>query len=587
MTEHEVRCAVDECIEEACASAVRGRDDTRIANDLLEHREQRFRLSYPLGAWQQDDNDGVNQYGMDYEYDDEDPETETLTDDEVVDEVEHTDNIARLREYVNRIKKIATVVGEQTEKELGDFQDMDNANKRQEWLENFTDRLYESQDFTQLSWDIMDVIHERFSLIESGDFELSATGWPIFWYYEDNDRGAFLKQVRWFSSNHDKQFGRLLTPLVDGIRVRGAFQPTSRQLIDEDRRLVLLDGEGLGHSAKEANSISTKVTEKFSEADMILLVDNAQSPMQAAPLELLRSVGSSGHGHKIAVAFHPLRPGERGQSWQLCSETQSCPASIGNAISSLRETLGAPVTETLERQLNTNDFYLGGLDRPTQKIPKGFIKDIGDLMARMQESAKPPEPIDLVPTYNIARLELALRDAADGFKNPWFGRLGLNYHEGVQKEHWTRVKALCRRIANWWDNEYNGLRPVSDLIRQLQTSISLWLDNPANWTDPRADEDEKQVIINKIRQRVFTSIHQVAERRLISKHRSGWRIAFGFSGTGSSFDRARQMAQIYNDAAPSISSVMDNISTQQFLDEIIEIVKEAVEEEGGSVVGIN
>ena len=590
MTEHEVRCSVDECLEEACASVIRGRDDTGIANDLLEHREQRFRLSYPLGAWQQEllDKDTGDQYEMDYE--DEEPETtETLTEDEVVNEIELSDNLARLQEYVERIKKVATAVREQTMKDIGDFQDLDNANQRQDWLEHFTDKLYDNQDFPRLSNDIMDAIQDRFSFIDSGDFERSATGWPIFWYYDDNDRTSFLKQVRWFSSNHDKQFGRLLTPLVDGIRVRGPFQPNAPQLIDEDRRLVLLDGEGLGHSAKEANSISTKVTEKFPEVDMILLVDNAQSPMQAAPLELLRSVGSSGHGHKLAVAFTHFDQ-VKGDNLSNYSQKRShVRASMGNAISSLRESLGAPVTEILERRLYANDFYLGGLDRQTQRIPQGFIKDIGGLMVCMQKSAEPLESIEPAPTYNIARLELALRDAADGFKNPWFGRLGLSYYDGIRKEHWTRVKALCRRIASWWDNEYNGLRPVSDLIRQLQTSISLWLDRPASWTSTQVDEDEKQVVINSIRQKVFIRIHDMCERRLIDTQRVGWGTAFGFSGRGSSVDRAQRMARIYDEAAPSISSVgVNTISTQQeFLDEIIEIIREAVEEEGGSVVGTN
>ncbi len=100
------------------------------------------------------------------------------------------------------------------------------------------------------------------------------------------------------------------------------------------------------------------------------------------------------------------------------------------------------------------------------------------MLELMQLSSEPAELIDVAPLYNIARLELALRDAADGFKDPWRGRLGLNYHEGIRKEHWGRVKALCRRIANRWDDEYNGLRPVADLVRQLQTSISLWLDSP-------------------------------------------------------------------------------------------------------------
>ena len=260
-------------------------------------------------------------------------------------------------------------------------------------------------------------------------------------------------------------------------------------------------------------------------------------------------------------------------------------ASIGNAVASLRESLGAPVTEILERQLENNDFYLGGMDQPTGKIPPGFIKDIGELLDRMQQSAEPPELIDLAPVYNIVRLELALRDASDGFIAPWRGRLGLEYHEGFGKEHWTRVKALCRRIANLWDDEYNGLRPVADLVRQLQTSISLWMDDPAGWTRQPEDEEERQAVINAIRQRVFIGIHQLAERRLLTTNRGGWRTAFGFSGPGSSFDRAREMDRIYKSAAPAITSMMD-MPSQGFLNEVIQIVRDAVEDEGGSVEGI-
>ena len=588
MTEHEVRCAVDECLEEACMNVIQGRDESGIAGALLEHREQRFRLSYPLGTWQQEQPGQKtvdDQYEMDYEDGDEEAESETLEEDETVDSAEITDNNARLLDYVTRIKKVAAAVRQQVAKVRDDFQDMDNANRRQDWLEDFTDRLYENQDLAHISLDIMDVIQERFRLIDTGDFERSTTGWPTIWHCRETERDSFLKQVRWFSSNHDRQFGRLLTPMVDGIRVRGPFRPAATQLCDDDRRLALLDGEGLGHSAKEATSISTKVTEKFSETDMILLVDDAQSPMQAASLELLRSAGSSGHGHKLAVAFTHFDQVKGDNLSTYTQKRNHVRASVGNAIASLRESLGAPVTEILERQLDSNDFYLGGLDKPTQKIAPGFVRDIKYLLDRMQKSAEPSEPIDLAPVYNIVRLELALRDASDGFVAPWRGRLGLEYREGTGKEHWTRVKALCRRIANLWDNEYNGLRPVADLVRQLQTSISLWLDNPSTWTKEETDKDKRQAVINPIRQRVFVGIHQLAERRLITTNRSGWWTAFGFSGLGSSFDRAREMDRIYKSAAPPITSLTDP-PAQRYLDEVIQIVRDAVEDAGGSVKGV-
>ncbi len=590
-TEHEVRCAVDECLEEACASVIHGRDDKGIATALLGHREQRFRLSYILGSWQQrQPGNETDEYEMDYSYDDETTETETLPADETISGDEITANNERLREYVSRIKKISTAVREQLASEGGDFQDMDNANKRYKWLEKFIDALYDNRYFVDLSLDIMDAVAERFSLIAApGEFE-PGVGWPDLWRYEETDRSAFLKQVRWFSGNHHWQFGRLLTPLVDGIRVRGPFQPAETELQDDERRLVLIDGEGLGHSAKEASSVSTKVTEKFSEMDMILLVDNAQSPMQAAPLELLRSVGSSGHGDKIAIAFTHFDQ-VKGENLSTYNEKRNhVRDSIANACTSLRESLGAPVTEILERRLESRDFYLGGLDRATNKLPlKVFnreIKERGNLLEQMKQSAQPSEQIAIAPFYNLALLELPLRDATDGFKHPWMGRLGLTYYEGIRKEHWGRVKALCRRLANRWDIEYNGLRPVADLIRQLQIGISLWLDNPNGWTRQPESEDERHAAIDAIRQRVFKDIHDLAEQRIIVSHQAGWRRAFAFSGIGSSNDRAKEMAQIYDAAAPSITSVRD-MPTQEFLDRVIQIVQDAVEEAGGSVEGIS
>ena len=586
MSESEIHSSVDECLEVACQAAVRGRDDTRIANALLEHPEQRFRLSYPLGSWQQQlpGQKAEYQSEMDYEYQDDEPETEPLGDDEIIEGSEIVKNNDQLRQYVVRIKEISETVKKQVAQDLGNLQDMENANRRQDWLEGFAGALYENQDFAQLSLDIMDAIGERFDLVASGEFERSSTNWPTLWYYEENDRDTFLKQVRWFSSNHAQQFGRLLTPLVDGIRVSGPFQPANPSLWNNNRRLVLLDGEGLGHSAKEATSISTKVTEKFPEADMILLVDTAQSPMQAAPLELLRSAGSSGHGHKLAIAFTHFDQVKGDNLNSYGQKREHVRGSIGNAIASLRDSLGAPVTEILEQRLGSSDFYLGGLDKPTGKIASGFVKDMGELLERMQQSGISPEPIDLAPTYNVSRLELALHAAAEGFKNPWRGRLGLSYHEDISKEHWARIKALCRRIANLWSNEYNDLRPVADLVRQLQNGISFWLNDPAGWTRQPENEAERQAAIDEIRRKVYIRIHKLAEDRLIISHARDWRTAFAFSGTGSSNQRAKEMDRIYNAAAPSI--IFQMAEAQEFTSQVFQLVKDAIQESGGSLQGV-
>ena len=581
-SEHEIRCAVDECLEDACVAVIRGHEDAGVAGALLEHREQRFRLSYILGGWQQaaPQQGSISLFGDDEDDEDALPEEETVIGEELA------LNNDRLARYIARIRQVAAATKERLASEYGAYEEITNIYRRQEWLDTFTDGLYENDEFAELSLDIMDVVKSRSESIATGTFEYTATGWLTRWEYgkPKADRTDFLQQVRWFTGNHGDQFGKLLTPLVDGIRVKGPFVPSVDQLCDDDRRLVFLDGEGLGHSAKEATSVSTKVTERFRDVDMILLVDNAESPLQAAPLELLRSVGSSGHGRKLAVAFTHF---DQVKGDNLRTDEQKLNhvrASIGNAVLSLRDSLGAPVAGTLERQLESGNFYLGGLDKPTNEIRRGFIGQLGGLLDRMQKSAEPPEPVAAAPIYSVARLELVLRDAADGFKNPWRGRLGLSQYEG-SREHWARVKALCRRIANLWDNEYNGLRPVADLVRELQGSIALWLNNPAGWTNSPQDENEREAAISKISQQVFDDIHKIAERRLVASQRTGWQTAFGFSGRGSSRERALRMVRIYDEAAPSISAAMD-VHNQDFLDEVIRIVRNAVEQQEGSLEGV-
>lgn len=581
MSEHEVRCAVEECLEEACASVIRGQDNDGVARALLEHPEQRFRLSYPLGSWQQQSAN----HEMENMFDDEESDEDTLPEEEVVPALELANNNKCLIEYVDRVRKVANEVHDTIIPSMGEYHQIENATGRQEWLEGFTDKLYDSQTFSRISLDIIDAVRDRFTLISEGIFEPDKTNWPTLWYYENIDRSVFLKQVRWFTGNHHQQFGRLLTPLVDGIRVCGPFQPEFDERKEGPRRLVLLDGEGLGHSAKEATSVSTKVTERFRDVNMILLVDNAQSPMQAAPLELLRSVGSSGHGHRIGIAFTHFDQVRGDNLRTITQKVNHVDASIGNALSSIRESLGAPVTEILKRRLDDRRFYLGHLDRSAKDIGRSFSGQIRKLLDTMQQSSKPSEPVKAAPNYSVRRLELALRDAADGFKQPWWGRLGLSYHQGIQKEHWGRIKALCRRIANGWENEYNGLRPVADLVRQLQGSISLWLDDPDGWTKYPEDENEKKAAIDKIRQQVFTGIHRLAELRLIGSHSDGWRNAFsGFSGKGSSVGRAKEMSLIYESAAPSIGSVMDS-SAQEFLAQVLIVVRDTVKDAGGEYTG--
>jgi hypothetical protein len=85
MPEHEIRAHVDECLEDACLAAIQGQSDAKIAAALLSHREQRFRLFYPLGAWP---DERANKPGDDFAFDNDEPESDEIDEQETVSNAE-------------------------------------------------------------------------------------------------------------------------------------------------------------------------------------------------------------------------------------------------------------------------------------------------------------------------------------------------------------------------------------------------------------------------------------------------------------------------------------------------------------------
>ncbi|WP_372085027.1 hypothetical protein [Tistrella mobilis] len=581
MPEHEVRAHIDECLEEACLEAVQKKPSGKIAAALLEHREQRFRLSYVLGGW----TDTAATDNDDFSFDDEQDAAVDLDEAEAVPAEERQLNHVRLKDFVDRIMALTAEVEEKFAGSLGRMVDQKSADDRATWLELFGIEVFKHPQFSNLALDIVEEVADRFSKIEDGKLQRSPTGWPFLWTIESDDRDHFLSAVRWFSSNHHKQFGRLLTPLVDGIRVKGPLFPELSE-VNGEPHLVLLDGQGLGHTATSVSSVSTRITKKFASVDMVLLVDNAQQPMQAAPLALLRSVGSSGFARKLAIAFTHFDQVKGANLGSFEQKRDHILGSVGNAIASLRDIVGSGVAGAIERQIDGHSIFLGGLDRRTEKLPGGFKRELVRLIDMMQRAIEPVERTDCSPIYEFKGLEIAMHDAIDAFRDPWGARLGLSYHDGVSKEHWTRIKALSRRLANRWSDEYDTLTPVADLLARLQEEASKWLDRPAAWTRQPANDEEREIALDAIREAVFKELSRLTKSRLTDEQVANWRDAYDFSGPGSAGKRSRTIEEIHDHAAPRINAAMSS-DARAFLDQLHDILRDAILEAGGRILSVS
>ncbi len=574
-SEHNIQANIEDCITKACVASRQGQSNKKIAEKFLNHDDQKFRLSYILGSYKKDSTEeNEDEWGFNDDVSNE-PELESndLSDEFI------SENLKSLNRYLDNIKTISGKVALSLEKVLGEDLAKLNAEDKSAADDLFEETVQEEELFIHLVHDILDDIKSKIQLYNNGQFEMKASGWPVTWTYKSEDRDEFIGQVRWFSSNYAGHFGKLLTPIVDGVRVKGALFPSYSEL---STNLVLLDGQGLGHTPDSSSSVTTHITRKFKEVDVILLVDNAQQPMQAAPLALMRAVAASGYYEKLAIAFTHFDQVTGDNLPTFENKKSHILASVNSALNNLKDSLGSPVIQAIERRLENHSFMLGGMQNASKNLPKGVINQLNKMTQAFMDAIKPAKLPDAKPIYVTAGLDFAVQAATDTFQQIWQGRLGLKVQDGVNSEHWTRIKALNRRIAGELDDGYDSLLPVADLVSRLSESISNFLDNPTSWTVDTKDNETEQAVISTIRQSVYDALHDISRERIITKQLSEWRTAFSYKGAGSTSRRSLDIRNIYEMAAPVPSAVMTEAATE-FLEKAKTIVRVAVKENGGDL----
>jgi hypothetical protein len=572
----ETIASVAECVSNACLAAVYDWPERKIADRLLHHSDQIFRLNYVLGSYSAETSSGDE---WNYEGED-DPETQEPNSDETSISVEQRAEMQSvLVGFLGRIKLLAKNAQEKTERDLEiSFGGLSSADKDIA-EEYFAEVLENLTQFDELIDDILDQILARFDHLPVGERVNRPGGWPESWTCECDagNREDFIPRVRWFSSNYAGAFGRLVTPLVQGIRVRGPFHPRFTSDVTD---IVLIDGQGFGHTPESSASVSTQVTKRYAAVDAILLVDNAAQSMLPASLSILRSVLASGYQRKLAIAFTHVDQVVGPNLPDFASKQTHVMNAAAGALRSLHEVLGASLVETLERQLDNRCFMLGWLNRPISEKSKGPVHEMEILLSFCRDSILPEPPTEAVPVYDPTGLLIVALSADTQFQELWKARLGYIELANVQRKHWATVKALNRRVAQSFGNsEYSDLRPVAELVARLSESIGKFLDKPSRWHGP-SDAAQRQAAIDKVRQRVFGALHALVEDRLLRAPFAEWVRAYDLSGRYSTSSRAGAIKDIVEEAAPIPHEAMSR-EASAFLNELRGLIRTAIKDAGG------
>jgi hypothetical protein len=563
----DVREHLRECVSAAVLAAYRNESEGEQMRRLLMHVNQRFRFNYVLG-------NGPIKSNSDFD-DDINGDSEA----EDGDSLKHTNKVLSLA--LVSIKEIAERFGQSLRTELNATDEKDQRVIDELFEEELDNRTRDDEAFQQIVDTVMDEIEERFALPD-GKLQKSKPGWPLTWTWETADRDAFITSISRFASNYSPLFGTLLTPLVNGVRVSGPFYPA---WTTEKPKLVLLDGEGLGHTPRSMSTISTTVSKRIDMVDAVILVDNATQPMLAAPVAAMKELVSSGNSAKLIFAFTHFDKVGGDNLPTPTARTRHVLESAENVLSAIGEDLGPFAERALRARLTTSRVFLADLDQKLDvesKEGKRTASQLGKLTEMIDSIVERPKPIDSRPRYDRMSLVVPVERAAESFHNGWRSRLGLPAKQTMQKEHWTRIKALSRRFAMGYD-EYDTLRPVTDLRQQLRQRLYVLLQNPVSWNGPEPTDDDKQRIFDAIAEDLNRRLLELALRRVKVERLADWRSAYDESGYRSTFRRAKSIAERIYDLAAPIPDEKPSPDQNVFLQDVAAIVRESVESVGATL----
>ena len=573
-----VRFYIEECVVAAVYAAVESRPYNEVVRRLLEHGEQRFRLSYLIGSLTSKESN------LEDEFEDDDLDSEAIEEqDSEVGNEERIQIVERLRSFVERVFAVSNQLSDYVAEELDVDSVSLNTDERDAFLELIEDSMSDSEEAQSLVDDILSDIESKFGLLEDGEFTYDIAEWPSHWIFETNDRMSFLRTINRFSSNYSPNFGKLFAPVVQGLRIAGPFRP-DWSLDQEIPQLVFIDGEGLGHTPASATNLPTTITSRYEVADVIMLVDNATQPMQAAAQAVLRSVLSGGHDSKLAVAFTHFDQVRGDNLPTIQTRKDHVFASLENALGALEESLGSISAGRMRRHFQGRVFLLSNIQKTLSSKNKLTAKSFNDLMEVFRSAIEPSEIAAAEPVYDLANLVLCFRLATEQFHEYWNAKLGLTHKPGLSKEHWTRVKALSRRLAEQWADEYDSLRPISDLIALLSERLTRFMNSPREWKPANPLEDARDKAIELVAQEVYSRLHVLVKDRLFHDQVHAWGSAYAYRGSGSTTLRARDLRSIYETAAP-IPGETPSSDANVFLDVVRDLFRDAVQAAGGEVIG--
>lgn len=576
MSQPQAQQAVTDAVSAAVLEAAVGGDDARAMGKFLEQSDMRFRLKHLLGDWETETSEdefvfeGEADADADSERDGEVADKETLK--------------QPLRGFLRRIRAIAIEASSTVAASLGPLEKLVGEDRNYA-LEEIQEEAEQMDTFLELVSDVMSEIRARFEIATAGEYLRTSTGWPAAWTLTlpTEKRAEFIQALRWFSGNTRSRWGKLLTPLVTGIRVKGPFRPAWAK---GDYKHVIIDTEGLMH-AKASSDIPIPLTALFKDVDTVILIESAKNALHSpVAAKVFEAIATTGYTSKFALVFTHMDLAKADDLRDSKSKKEKVFGGVRNILENeIAKTAGRDAAQHLEAHLRTNTFYFAYLDpnRYPSKDPAAvakFEKVLGEqfreLALNLTSRTQPDLRLPAYPKYSMKHLALAVREASVSFIEIWDALLGFKYSQETDPAPWQSVKAMSRRYAEGWLWDGFWLSPIDNLTAALRRVLTKFLDSPIDWGGKPVSEDEKRAIIDGLKQEIGNALPTIAEERLRKLPLAEWQDAYKLRQKGSTAVRRQQVRLILQTQIPVPEFVADRVSLM-WMEQIEKLVEDLVE----------
>ncbi len=490
----------------------------RLLKKLLEHKDLTFRLKYTLGY--------ISSDFLDLD----------------INKIEEIEEIEELKPIIEKIKDIASRLKE---------------NKI-----NLDEIEYELDD--DICNEIIKLVLQRFKNLDGDRLDLNGNivpvdeeSWVYGWYYKTKNRKTFIDTMQMFSSNSKEKWGKLLTPIVKTIRIKGNFEP---RFIEDKKnlKLVLFDGQGLGHNTS-MSSIPSDICDYFNKADYSLLVDNAQQPVMENTKIAIRELIENGKGRNIRFIYTHMDMVQGDNIIEDIDKRMHVSEALESNLYEMKEQNNFICSDYVIENMIKECYFFYGLNEDSNNA-----KEMLRLFKNIEENKENDNKDDISNIqlkYNNIDLFFTIRNATDRFREEWENILGIENTNKEKKIHWSKIKALSSRLAKNVNDNYNDgeLAPLADLRSILISEINIFINQPIKKIDilnnrELKKEDEKRIskkqdkIKDEIGGELIEYINNSMWKDISQLNR--WKEAYNFRGLDSTKLRAYKINEIFDFSAP-------------------------------------